>query len=100
VQVTFQESFGRLGQMVMSMNMNNTNQETRKSEEEGQGEKRNNQIREDDMTDIDNEVMIQQVKYPRWQMSVDKIVNTLKQVRDGKDDQNKIQCNKSNFHNP
>jgi hypothetical protein len=53
------------------------------------------------MMDTDEEVVIQPIKYPRWQTSVEEIVNTLnlsialQQISDGNDGQNKSRLKKT-----
>jgi hypothetical protein len=107
IQTSFQESFSRLEKVVLSMhNQISTSTMTKqevphRADTDTQGEKRNSQVREDDMMDTDEEVVIQPIKYPRWQTSVEEIVNTLnlsialQQISDGNDGQNKSRLKKT-----
>jgi hypothetical protein len=61
--------------MVMSKNMRpikEIKEETGQEKyQDNQGEKCNSQAREYDMTDVDDEVIIQPINHPRWQTSVE-----------------------------
>jgi hypothetical protein len=103
MQESFHSSFARLEKMVMSIatskkenlvvdetNWEENGQSNKENNEEGNyngdnlGGKQKDQIRQDDMTDLEDDTIFKNTKYPRWQIAVDTIANALL----GKDDQN------------
>jgi Asp-tRNA(Asn)/Glu-tRNA(Gln) amidotransferase C subunit len=100
ISKSFQTSLERIKKMVTTISSSPTNgipnkqENTDNNDIRGQREKRNKQTQEDEMTDEDDEVIVQPLKFSRWQTLVEKIAKAMmmsaqQASNDGNDDQNK-----------